>query len=338
MTREVAPVPVHFPRISPASWEHPTDRAALAALRTIPGFDTVIRKVVGMFGERNIRINYQAQALRVGPTQYPDLQRQLEAVCAVLDTDVPPLYVSQTPLANAGAVGVDRPFIVLNSSLVELSNPDQLRFVLGHEVAHIMSEHVLYRTMLFLLLDLVRPAAGLVGPAAWPVTLALLEWHRKAEISCDRAGLLAVQDPAAAYGSLGVMAGGIRGREGEIDVEALKAQAAEYLDGNGLDGFYKFMSTIGRTHPFPVIRVAELTSFLEDGPYRAIVGGTYVRRGEEPPLSTDLSAARRGFSDSAQKVFTNADEYVNKTLVGWATGLRRRGEGQPDEGAGDGEG
>ena len=324
-------MPIQFPQISSASWEHPTDRAALAALRTIPGFDTVVRKVVGMFGERNIRINYQAQALRVGPTQYPDLHRQLEAVCAVLDTDVPPLFVSQTPLANAGAVGVERPFIVLNSSLVELSSPDQLRFVLGHEVAHIMSEHVLYRTLLFLLLELVRPASAMIGPATWPVTLALLEWHRKAEISCDRAGLLAVQDPAAAYGSLGVMAGGIRGREGEIDIDALKAQSAEYLDRSGLDGFYKFMSTVGRTHPFPVIRVAELTSFLDDGPYRDILGGEYVRRGAEPPLSDDLAAARRGFSDSAQKVFTNADEYVNKTLVGWATTLRRRGDGQADD-------
>ena len=171
----------------------------------------------------------------------------------------------------------------------------------------------------------------MIGPATWPVTLALLEWHRKAEISCDRAGLLAVQDPAAAYGSLGVMAGGIRGREGEIDIDALKAQSAEYLDRSGLDGFYKFMSTVGRTHPFPVIRVAELTSFLDDGPYRDILGGEYVRRGAEPPLSDDLAAARRGFSDSAQKVFTNANKYVNKTLVGWATTLRRRGDGQADD-------
>jgi Zn-dependent protease with chaperone function len=323
-------VPTPFPQISPASWEHPTDRAALSALRSIPGFDTVVRKVVGMFGERNIRINYQAQALRVGPSQYPDLQDHLAEVCEVLDTEVPPLYISQTPLANAGAVGMDSPFIVLNSSLIELSSPEQLRFVLGHEVAHILSEHALYRTLLFLLLDLARPAGVVMGPAAWPITLALLEWHRKSEISCDRAGVLAVQEPAAAYGALGVLAGGIRGRHDEISIDALMAQSAEYLDGNGLDGFYKFMSTIGRTHPFPVIRVAELTSFIDNGPYHAIVGGEYVRRGQEPPLSGDLAAARRGFSDSAQKVFTNADEYVNKTLTDWATGLRRRSSGQSD--------
>lgn len=313
-----------LPQISPASWEHPTDRAALAALQTIPGFDAVLRKVVGMFGERNIRINYQAQALRVGPDQYGDLHEMLTEVCVVLDTDPPPLFVSQTPLANAGAVGMDNPFIVLNSSLIELSTPAQIRFTLGHEVAHILSDHALYRTLLFLLLDFARPLVPIVGQAAMPITLALLEWHRKSEVSCDRAGLLAVQVPDVAYGALGMMAGGIRGREGEVDIAALKEQSSEYLDAEGLDSFFKLMSTARRTHPFPVIRVAELTKFIEDGPYGPILQGAYVRRGEEPPLAYDLDQARRGFSDSAQKVFTDADEYVNKTLLGWARGVTER--------------
>ena len=118
-----------------------------------------------------------------------------------------------------------------------------------------------------------------------------------------------------------MMAGGIRGREGEVDIDSLRAQSAEYVDAEGLDAFFKFMSTAGRTHPFPVIRVAELSKFIDDGPYRAIIAGDYVRRGEEPPLDYDLDQARKGFSDSAQKVFTNADEYVNKTLFGWARGF-----------------
>jgi hypothetical protein len=118
------------------------------------------------------------------------------------------------------------------------------------------------------------------------------------------------------------MAGGIRGRQGVIDIEALREQSSEYVDATGLDGFFKFVSTAGRTHPFPVIRVAELASFIEDGNYEAIVGGDYTRRGEEPPLVHDLEQARRGFSESAQKVFTNADQHVNKTLMGWARGVR----------------
>ena len=41
--------------IAPRAWEHPADRAALAALRRIPVFDDVLRKLFGFFGEKPIR-------------------------------------------------------------------------------------------------------------------------------------------------------------------------------------------------------------------------------------------------------------------------------------------
>jgi Zn-dependent protease with chaperone function len=260
----------------------------------------------------------------VGPRQYGDIHDVLVDVCTTLDWPVPRLYVSQTPLANAGAIGVDQPFIVLNSSLVELTDAEQLRFVLGHEVGHIVSEHALYRTLLFILLRFSGTVVPGVEQSVAPITLALLEWHRKAEVSADRAGLLASQDLHTAVGSLGVMAGGIRGREGTVDVDALRDQAAAFDDSIGLDTFFKFMATAGRTHPFPVIRVNELDRYASEGGYELALTGDYVRRGDEPPLRNDLSAARAGFSDTAQKVFTNADRYVGQALVSFAEGISRR--------------
>ena len=304
--------------ISPIAWEHPTDRAALGALQQLPGFDSLIRKVVGMFGERNIRMSYQAEAIKVGPRQYPDIHDQLLRVCEVLDTEVPPLYVSQTPLANAGAVGMDHPFIVLNSSLIELAKPREIRAILGHEVGHIMSDHALYRTLLFLLLTFARPSVPVLGQAVVPITLALQEWSRKAEVSCDRAGLLATQKPRASFGSLAMMAGGIRGREGEIDLDAFIAQSDEYLDAEGLDAYYKFMATLGRSHPFPVVRVAELRRWIDSGAYQAIVAGDYVRRTDEHRYAEDLNEARRNFSDTASQVFEDTERYVNNALLSFA--------------------
>ncbi len=317
--------------ISPTAWEHPTDRAALGALQRIPGFDALLRKVVGTFGERNIRMSYQADALKVGPTQYPDIHVLLERVCGVLDTDVPPLYISQTPLANSGAVGMDHPFIVLNSSLVELSTPKQLATVLGHEVSHIMSDHALYRTLLFLLLDFSRPMVPLIGQATLPITLALQEWSRKAEVSCDRGGLLAVQDVEAAYGLLGVMAGGVRGRTGEVDLEAFVAQSDEYLDAEGLDAYYKFMATIRRSHPFPVVRVAELRRWIDSGAYDRIVGGEYPTTADPQRYLDDLGEASRNFSDTASQVFSDTEEYVNKALLRFVNGAQRLLNTEPDD-------
>ncbi len=311
-------------QISSYSWEHPADRVALNALQQIPGFDTLLRKVVGTFGERNISMVYKAQAVRVGPSQYARIHRQLEAVCEILDTEVPPLYISQTHLANAGAVGMDNPFIVLNSSLIELANDAEIEAVLGHEVGHIMSEHALYRTLLHLLLGLGQSFTPIIGQAVVPITLALLEWSRKAEVSCDRAGLLATQDLDAMNGLLLVMAGGIRGRRDELDLDAFVEQSNEYREATGLSAYYRVMGTLGRSHPFPVIRVAELRNWVDSGAYTEILAGQYHRIGEPRPFREDAATAGRAFSETANRVFTDTDRYVNDALVSFMEAARRR--------------
>ena len=75
-----------FPQIAPVTWEHPADRAALQALRAIPGVDDVIRKVLGLLGgERGIRLVFQGGAVRVGPTQFPRLWQMHVEMCATFD-------------------------------------------------------------------------------------------------------------------------------------------------------------------------------------------------------------------------------------------------------------
>ncbi len=319
----VTPARVVLSEISSHAWEHPTDRAALSSLRQIPGFDSLLKKVVGVLGEKNIATVYQAAAVKVGPDQYPDIHAALVRVCEVLDTDVPPLYISQTPLANAGAVGMDNPFIVLNSSLIELARPEEVEAVLGHEVGHIMSEHALYRTLLFLLLQLAGPAMPIVSQAVVPITLALLEWSRKAEISCDRAGLLAVQNLDTAMGMHAVLAGGIRDRRDELNVDAFVAQSDEYRDRDGLAAYYGFLATLGRSHPFPVIRVAELRNWVDEGDYARILDGEYLRRDDPRPVTDDVASAGRNFSEQAGRVFEDTDRYVNQALTNFVNSARK---------------
>ena len=310
--------------ISSYSWEHPADRVALNALQQIPGFDSLLKKVVGTFGERNISMVYKAQAVRVGPNQYPKIHEQLQAVCEVLDTNVPPLYISQTYMANAGAVGMDNPFIVLNSSLIELSTDAEIEAVLGHEVGHIMSEHALYRTLLHLLLGYGSSFTPIISQAIVPITMALMEWSRKAEVSCDRAALLATQDLNSVLGLLCVMAGGIRGRRDELSVDAFIEQSDEYRETKGLGGYYRVMSTLGRTHPFPVIRVAELRNWVDEGDYTEILAGNYHRIGEPRPFSDDAARAGKAFSETANQVFQDTDRYVNEALANFMDAARRK--------------
>ena len=107
--------------ISSRAWEHPADRAALQALRRIPVFDDVLRSMFGFFGEKPIRLAFQANAVKVSAKQFPRLHSLYQDVCKTLDPEGEyDLFVSQTPIVNAGAYGMDQPFIILNSGTIWL--------------------------------------------------------------------------------------------------------------------------------------------------------------------------------------------------------------------------
>src|SRR3954449_2508729 len=138
--------------ISPKSYEHPADRAATAALQQIPMMDTVISKLIE-FGERSIKRELLAGAVRLGPEQLPEVWASHRASLARLDIDfVPDLYMWQMPFTNAMAIGSKKPIVVLNSGTVSLMDEHEIRTVLGHEAGHILSDHLLYRTALITLL------------------------------------------------------------------------------------------------------------------------------------------------------------------------------------------
>ena len=192
---------IRFPDISPRAYEHPADRGALVALRAIPGFDAVLKAVSAAIGERSVRLLFLASAIRVSPRQYPLLHQMLNECATALDVQpVPELYVQQSPLPTAMTVGLDRPLIVISTGMLDLVDDDGLRFVIGHEVGHVLSGHAVYRTMLLQLINIATSIQwmpiGYWGIRA--IIQGLNEWYRKSELSCDRAGLLCGQDPKAA--------------------------------------------------------------------------------------------------------------------------------------------
>src|SRR4026207_848567 len=145
-----APRPrVAFPQIAGVSWEHPADRAALQTMRAAPGFDDVVRKIIAILGgERGIRLLFQGNAVRTGPEQFPRAHALLVEISETFDwPKVPEMYVTQTPLFNAGAYGVDDPFIVLHSAALELLNEEELRVLIAHEFGHVASGHAISRTI-----------------------------------------------------------------------------------------------------------------------------------------------------------------------------------------------
>ena len=317
-----------LPQISSTAWEHPADRAALNTLRQLPGFDEIVRKVAGFFGERGLRHLFLANAVRCGPTQHPRLYHMLREVCEVLDvTDVPDLYVTQTPFVNAGAVGFDRPFIVMNTGTILALAEDEQRIVLAHEVGHIASGHMTYRTLAVIVSTVGFSALPfLAGVALMPFQLALLEWSRKAELSCDRASLLAVQDTTVAMRTFFRLAGGSI-EPGQGDLDAFLRQAAEYeSEGSAWDSLLKAINTAFREHPFNTVRAAELQRWVASGAYARILAGEYPRRDGAGPQQTyaeDVRGAADYYGQQARETFGK----VGDSFARAADAFRRKAGG-----------
>ncbi len=297
-------------QIESTAWEHPADRAALNALRSIPGFDVVVRKIAAFFGEKGVRQLFLANAVKIGPSQRPRLWALYQEVLDTMDwPEVPELYVTQTPLVNAAAVGFDKPFIVINSGLLELLDPDEVREILGHELGHIMSRHTTYTTIAVILMTIgFQNLPFLAGIAILPFQLALMEWYRKAELSSDRAGLLTTQDPRVSMSVFLKMAGGPQRNEGALDdaisVEEFQKQARAYeTEGDVADKVWQVINTAFRTHPFGTVRAAELQRWIDSGAYDRIVGGDYRRRDDaaSPPLAADIQDAAGYYGDQARE-------------------------------------
>jgi Zn-dependent protease with chaperone function len=311
--------------IAPHSWEHPADKAALNALRRIPVFDEVLKKVFGFFGEKPIRLAFQADAVRVSENQFGDVYRLYKECLRTLDApEEYPLFVSQTPMVNAGAYGMDKPFIILNSGTVRLLEDDELSYVISHEIGHIVSDHVLYKTMTVLLINLANMGFPIVGLAARAVLVALLEWSRKSELSCDRAGLLGVQDPEIVMRTMLKMAGG--GTEpSETNLQEFIIQAEEYREGGDVaDQVFKVLNLLGRTHPFYVLRVAELRDWIESGDYDRIIRGEYARRGEpDPAYQEDLREAAAAYAEGAKDFLDTVTEAAKRAGSDFLSGFKR---------------
>ena len=313
--------------ISPRAYQHPADRAASAALAQIPYLDQVVRKLVALGYERALRAASLGSAVRLGQDQLPAVWVLHRQVFNTLDMDeVPDIYLTQFPLANAYTIGTDRPIVLINSELLRLLDDEGRRVVLAHEAAHVQSDHVLYRTALLILLrlGLTTPLPLLAGLPLLAIRLALLEWARATELSCDRAAALVTRDPQAVCRALMVMAAG---EEAEtLSLEAFIAQGAEYEEGGtGIERLTKLLQDLNVTHPLPVRRVRMLLDWVHEGDYDRMVRGDYLRRGEESSAREEGEAAgahyAKRISDALQQAGSSISE-VGQQLGDW---LKRSG-------------
>src|SRR5271154_58337 len=316
--------------ISARAFQHPADRAATTALRSIPYLDRVVRKLIELGYERALRQSYLGSSVRLSEEQLGDVGREHSIAYATLDmADVPDLYLTQFPSPNALAIGASRPIVVVQSELVRLLDAKQRRAVFAHEAAHILADHQLYRTALVILVLLMR-SARLPLPLA-PVRTALMEWGRATELSADRAAALVTRDPLVVCRTLMSLAAGAMVEE--LDLDVFMRQGLDYTDkGGSLDRLTRLMLDLGVTHPLPVKRTHELMAGVRSGEFDRIVGGEYPHR-DDPVVAprADGGEAVSFYAERIREAFRDAGESIGSAgqqIAGWLRG----GESAPGEG------
>ncbi|WP_185995537.1 M48 family metallopeptidase [Nocardioides campestrisoli] len=309
-----------LPGISSRAWEHPADAGALVALRKLKGFDSVLKAMSGLISERTVRLMLLGSSVRADERQFPVLHRLLHDVGVVLDADtIPELYVRAAPTFGAVAVGMEKPVIVVDSGLVQLLDEEEMRFVLGHELGHVLSGHAVYQTLLQRLLGLTGVFAAVPGGSLGlrGIVAALMEWSRKAELSADRAGLLAAQNPAAATRVHMKLASG--GDLEHLDPTSFFAQAHEYTETEDLrDSVLKVFLVEQQSHPFAVVRASELRRWTESGAYTEILAGRFPLRSEDDQAK--VSDAAKAAAASYSETFRRSQDALGR-LVHEAAGF-----------------
>jgi Zn-dependent protease with chaperone function len=305
-------------QISSQSFEHPADRAALEGLKKTIGFDRLMRAIAKYGADRIWRIINESSNLRLSEKQVGSVYEIHREVARVLDVEPPPLYLQHDVRLNAYTAGVEDPFIVLTSGLIDGLTDDEIAHVIGHEMGHMLSGHVLYgmvaRSLGTILMVLGSMGPPILGPLLeLSILSALMYWQRCAELTADRAGLLAVQDPEIALRVEMKLSAGTGRFVKELNLEAFMEQAREFeeREGDKTDSMWRSMLEFDRSHPWPVKRARELDRWVRSGDYEKVLGGDYQRRASSVLA---LPGQPRDESDPTELLAGKAEEAIRVAL------------------------
>ena len=178
-----------------------------------------------------------------------------------LPPDEVQFFVVPSRQRNAYTFGLERPkVVVIYSSLLEVMDEAELRFIVGHELGHVALGHTWLNSLLGGMAGIPTTIEGAVL-----LTLAFRWWNRACEFSSDRAGLLACGSLQKATSALIKLVATNTRSQAELQ-RAL--DLIEQEDDSPLNVFAETLST----HPMIVRRIEELKRYAASSEYRRRVG------------------------------------------------------------------
>lgn len=239
------------------------DRQARAAFDQAKPVELAVASTVRMY-KQVWRGQLLGNSVKVSARQFPRIQKLAEDCAETLGISAPQIYIVNDPRLNAATYGTDEEsFIMVHSALVDHYSDEELRTVIGHECGHIHNKHVVYLTTLHYL---KMVASAFVPWIVYPALIPLNAWSRRAEITCDRAGMLCAKNDQVAMRALTKLVLGSRKLYDEFNLEAFLEQYEE-----GKDSIGRYMEALA-SHPYLPKRVLAMRVFAESELYRKHAG------------------------------------------------------------------
>jgi len=271
-----------FPNLSHYAFTHEKDLESLRAVKALPGVDTILKRFISSSENQTWLLSMKYNFVRVNEAQYPTIYKLVADACECLSISIPKIYINSDPTFNAFAAGVDDHVMVINRGLIDSFSNEELSFIIGHELGHIKCNHMLYNTAMqmiggmgesatsVLLVSVPAAVVGAVLVAALQRNLA--RWSRAAEYSCDRAGLLVVQDANVAASTLAKLGGFSNRLSNEFSLNQYLKQCSDIEDPldtvNPLEPF--------NSHPDTVYRAVSIFEWFKSDQYQKLMKGEFL--------------------------------------------------------------
>lgn len=252
---------------------HPSDKAAMKALKAIPGFEQVTKAYMSIWNERQFRITNMSSCLRISSDQMPEYYAMLPPICEKLGIEIPELYLKLDVEPNSYTYGDTKPFIVMTTGLFETIPEDLIPTVLAHECGHIACHHTMFTTMASVILSGTALLPGVASLVTFPMQMALAYWSRCSEFSADRAAIIYDDTSDKMTNVCFRLAGYDKDIGAKGNIEAFIAQAEEYIamrDDSTWNKTLEFLMYSQNSHPLTAVRAYECRTWAQSEQFAKI--------------------------------------------------------------------
>lgn len=270
-----------------SEYVHDSDKAALKALKAIPGFHQFVKGFIKIWRERQYRITNMSSCVRINEKQLSQYYNMLPPICEKLGIEIPELYLQLDVVANSYTSGDTKPFIVITSGLFETLPEELIPTVLAHECGHIACHHMLYTTMGNILLGRANSVLRSYVPygrlATMPLEIAFFYWMRCSELSADRAAVLCDGNADKMSEVCMRLAGYDKDIGAIASKEEFMAQAQEYREmtkNSKWDKTLEYLALSYSSHPLMTVRALECEEWAKTEQFKSILNGTYKQEAQ----------------------------------------------------------